>query len=372
MMQPAAMQRRCLALSSIAVLATLATLSPAPAASPGQEAAVNASRALVPSPPWPAGDERGMANTLGPGTWSRCAFHLAQQNAKAYEISHIRSNTMPLSPFGRPLAYDYTPSVSIPGTRHVFNGEQVKGGEPGAQGTQMDAIGHFAYYDKAWDGQGTPPVDAAKYYGGFTQKDVKPTPDSPLLRLGIDKVPPIVTTAVLLDARTHMGKGVALEPGTLIGARDIEAMLKAQKLDWRGILPGDVIYIYTGWGDNWKDPDTEKSYYTMGPGLALDGAKYLQDHAVVLVALDNPFTDAVAAGQLQQKAKPPQGMEQGLPFIIHHHNLTQAGIHQIQNANLGELARDKVWTSCTMILPLRSRGHAGSPVRPVAIGVPNQ
>jgi len=313
-----------------------------------------------------------MANTLGPGTWSRCAFHLAQQNAKAYEISHIRSNTMPLSPFGRPLAYDYTPSVSIPGTRHVFNGEQVKGGEPGAQGTQMDAIGHFAYYDKAWDGQGTPPVDAAKYYGGFTQKDVKPTPDSPLLRLGIDKVPPIVTTAVLLDARTHMGKGVALEPGTLIGARDIEAMLKAQKLDWRGILPGDVIYIYTGWGDNWKDPDTEKSYYTMGPGLALDGAKYLQDHAVVLVALDNPFTDAVAAGQLQQKAKPPQGMEQGLPFIIHHHNLTQAGIHQIQNANLGELARDKVWTSCTMILPLRSRGHAGSPVRPVAIGVPNQ
>jgi kynurenine formamidase len=110
----------------------------------------------------------------------------------------------------------------------------------------------------------------------------------------------------------------------------------------------------------------------MGPGLAFDGAKYLQDHAVVLVALDNPFTDPVAPGQLQQKAKPPQGMEQGLPFIIHHHNLTQAGIHQIQNANLGELAKDKVWTSCTIILPLRSRGHAGSPVRPVAIGVPNQ
>jgi kynurenine formamidase len=369
MMMSVAIHWRRLALSSIAVFATL---SPAFAASPGQEAAVNASKALVPSPPWPAGDERGMANTLGPGTWARCAFHLTQQNAKTYEVSHVRSNTMPLSPFGRPLAYEHTPSVSIPGTRHVFNGEQVKGGEPGAQGTQMDAIGHFAYYDKAWDGKGAPPVDGAKYYGGLTQKDVKPTPDSPLLKLGIEKVPPIVTTAVLLDAKAQMGKGKALEPGTLIGAKDIEAMLKAQKLDWRGILPGDVVYIYTGWGDNWKDPDTEKTYYTKGPGLGIDGAKYLEERAVVLVALDNPFTDAVAAGQLQQKAKPPQGMEQGLPFIIHHHNLTQAGIHQIQNANLGELASDKVWTSCTMILPLRSRGHAGSPVRPVAIGAPNQ
>ena len=58
--------------------------------------------------------------------------------------------------------------------------------------------------------------------------------------------------------------------------------------------------------------------------------------------------------------------------MIHHHNLVQAGIHQIQNANLGELAKDKVWLSCTIILPLRSKGGSGSPVRPVSIGVPGQ
>jgi kynurenine formamidase len=52
--------------------------------------------------------------------------------------------------------------------------------------------------------------------------------------------------------------------------------------------------------------------------------------------------------------------------------LTQAGIHNIQNANLGALARDKVWLSCTMILPLMTQGAAGSPVRPVAIGAPAQ
>jgi hypothetical protein len=38
---------------------------------------------------------------------------------------------------------------------------------------------------------------------------VKPTPDSPLLKLGMDKVPPIVTTAILLDAKTHVGKAPA-------------------------------------------------------------------------------------------------------------------------------------------------------------------
>jgi kynurenine formamidase len=46
------------------------------------------------------------------------------------------------------------------------------------------------------------------------------------------------------------------------------------------------------------------------------------------------------------------------------------GIYHIENAKLDELAADKVWTSCTMILPLREKGAAGSPVRPVAIGVP--
>jgi len=162
-----------------------------------------------------------------------------------------------------------------------------------------------------------------------------------------------------------------MKPGQMVTAADIEAMLKAQGLGWRGILPGDVVYIYTGWSDNWADPDSAKRYYAMGPGLSEDGAKYLEDRAVVLVALDNPFTDPVAEGQLAQKAMPPQGMDRGLPFVIHHHNLTQAGIHNIQNAKLDTLAAAKVWTSCTIILPLRSRGHAGSPVRPVAVGAPD-
>lgn len=357
----------------LAVLAGVALAlgaSGEPASAEDQRAAVEASKAMVPSGPWPKGDELGMANAIGPGTWARCAPHLAASGAKSYELSQIRSNTMPLSPFGRPLEYEFTPSVSIPGTRHMFNGEQVLGGEPGAQGTQMDALGHFGFYDEVWSGEGDAPVGTAKYYGGYTQAEVKPTPESPLLKLGIEKAPPIVTSAVLLDARAYLGKGEAMKPGEMVTAADIEAMLEAQGLGWRGILRGDVVYIYTGWSENWKDPAGDTPYYMMGPGLSKDGAEYLADKGVVLVALDNPFTDPVADGQLQQKAMPPQGMDEGLPFFVHYFNLTQAGIHNIQNAKLDELAADKVWTSCTIILPLRSRGQSGSPVRPIAIGAP--
>ena len=262
--------------------------------------------------------------------------------------------------------------LGIPGTLHAFNGEQVASGEPGAQGTQMDAIGHFAYLPEPWDGKGDFPGGKAVYYGGYTQDQVKPSADSPLLKLGIENVPPIITTAVLLDAKTHLGGGEPMKPGQLVTAKDIEDMLQAQGLGWRGIVPGDVLYIYTGWSDNWKDPDTEQVYYTKGPGLSYDGAQYIEDKKVVLVALDNPFTDPVNDGQLMGKAGPPEGTPSGLPFAIHHYNLAHAGIHQIQNANLAALARDKVWTSCTIILPLRSAGGSGSPVRPVAIGAPSQ
>ena len=321
-------------------------------------------------PPWPAGDEIGMANTLGPATWQRCAGYLANPNAKAYELSFPRSNTMPQSPFAVPLRENPKPTVGIPGTRHAFNTDEIATGDPNQQGTQMDALGHFAVLLEAWDGKSEFPSGGASYYGGYKQSDVKPTPDSPLKKLGIDKVPPIITSAVLLDAKAHLGRGNAMQPGQQVTAADIEAMLKAQGLESRGLVPGDVLYIYTGWGDNWKDPDTEKFYYTKGPGLSYDAAKYIEGKSVVLVALDNPFTDPVAEGFLQGKGPAPAGVPPDLPFAIHHHNLSQAGIHNIQNANLGEMAKDKVWLACTIILPLRTQGAAGSPVRPVAVGAP--
>ena len=232
--------------------------------------------------------------------------------------------------------------------------------------TQIDALGHFAALKQPWDGKSALPLEGAAYYGGLTQSDVKPTPESPLLKLGIDKIPPIITSAVLLDAKAY--KKAAMKAGELVTAADIRGMLKAQGLASRGILPGDVVYVHTGWGEHWSDPDSAKLYYSQAPGLAYDAAQYLGERRIVALGLDTPFIDAVAEGMLQGKAAPAAGTPEGLPFAVHHHMLTQAGIHHIENAKLDELARDRVWTSCTLILPAREKGAAGAAVRPVAIG----
>ena len=327
-----------------------------------EQSVTKSSAAVVPAGPWADGDEVGMANTLGNGTWQRCAWYLSQPGSKSYELSHVRSNDMTQSPFGVKLEYQYHPTSGVPYSKHAFNGESIVSGEPAAQGTQFDALGHFAYIDEPWVPGNEFPADNAQYYGGYTQADVKPSAGSPLLKLGVENVPPIITSAVLLDARSYLGGGEPMTAGQLITGDDIDAMLDAQGLGWRGLLPGDVLYIYTGWSDIWETD----AYYSMGPGLSYDGAKYIEEKKVVLVALDNPFTDPANDGQLIGQAGPPEGTPEGLPFVIHHYNLTQSGIHQIQNMKLDELARDKVWTSCTMILPLRSEGGSGSPVRPVA------
>jgi kynurenine formamidase len=328
-------------------------------------------RMKVPSPPWPAGDERGMANQIGPATFQRCAWFLQQPGSRAYEVSQVRSNTMPQSPFAAPTVLKPKPSSGVPGTAHAFNSEVFnEGAEPGQHGTQIDAIGHFAALKQPWDGKAALPIDEAVYYGGVTQKDVKPTPDSPLLKLGLDKMPPIVTSAVLLDAKAYVGKGQPMKAGEVVTAEHLQAMLKAQGLGSRGILPGDVVYVHTGWGDHWQDPDTAKIYYSSAPGLSYDAARYLGERRIVAIGLDAPFIDSVPEGMLQGKAGPAPGTPPGLPFAVHHHMLTQMGIHHIENAKLDELARDKVWTSCTMILPALEKGAAGAPVRPVAIGSP--
>ena len=330
-------------------------------------------RAEVPSPPWPAGDERGMANQIGAATLGRCAWHLSQPGARIYDLSQIRSNTMPLSPFAGPYVLRSKPTAGIPMSAQAYNMESInEGADPGQQGTQFDALGHFAALRQPWDGKEPFPAGEARYYGGFAQQDVKPTPDSRLAHLGLDKVPPLITTAVLLDARAFRGKGQPMKPGEAVTAKDIEAMLKAQGLGRRGILPGDVVYVYTGWSDNWRDPDTEKIYYAKAPGLGYDAALYLAEKRVVAVGTDTPFVDPVPDGMLQGKAPPAEGTPPAIPFAVHHHLLTQAGVHHVENAKLDELARDGVWTSCTLILPLREKGGAGSPLRPVAVGVPTK
>jgi kynurenine formamidase len=133
-----------------------------------------------------------------------------------------------------------------------------------------------------------------------------------------------------------------------------------------------MVWIYTGWSENWKDGDDSSPYYAMTPGLAVDAAKLLAQKRIVAIGLDGPFIDAVPEGMLQGKAPPAAGTEPNLPFSIHHYMISVYGIHHLENLNLAAMAADRVWTSCAMVLPSRDKGAAGAVIRPVAIGVPGQ
>ena len=121
-----------------------------------------------PRPPWPSGDERGMGNLIGPETWMRCAPYLGNPKAKCYELSHRISGTMPMSPYSKPLTFTARATRGMRNSVHSSNMDQMSG-EPGGQGTHIDALGHFGFVPDIWDGSGDYPVDQSVYYGGFTQ-----------------------------------------------------------------------------------------------------------------------------------------------------------------------------------------------------------
>lgn len=327
--------------------------------------------ALLGAPPALADDvdDRGATATQGAATWLRAAVHMTPRLVfrggpprwvapLKFEVGHVLDPAMPQSPFSAPFTLEPSGTNTLAG--HTFNGDMICG-DIGQQGTQLDAVGHFGYLPEP----GAEPI----YYGGLTQSEVV-GPDG-LMRLGMETAEPLITTMVLLDAKNHLNGGATLPAGYPISRDDILAILASQGLAHRGILPGDVVFIHTGWGDGWYD--TPGTYYTEGPGLAHDGAVYLADQGAALVGVDNPFTDAAAAVPGVGPFPPPETWADDAgfyPFGVHHHNLTQAGVLQIQNLYLTELADAGVHVGATFILPLRIKGGGGSPVRPVVIGHP--
>lgn len=315
-------------------------------------------------------DDRGATASQGPATWARAASHMVARRVhvrpgpprwvqpRKFEVGHVMSPTMPQSPFSAP--FTLVPSGTQYLAGHAFNGDYICG-DIGQQGTQLDAIGHFGWRSA--------PDAEPLYYGGLTQDEVV-GPDG-LLRLGMETAEPLLTTMVLLDAERHIGNGQPLPAGYPISRAQVQAMLHAQGLAGRGILEGDVVFIHTGWGRLWQAAPAD--YYREGPGLAHDAAVWLADQGIALLGLDNPFTDAAQWVPGTGPVPPPETWadpDGWIPFGIHHHNLTQAGVLQIQNLYLSEVAEAKVWEGAVFILPIRIQGGGGSPVRPVVIGHP--
>ena len=313
--------------------------------------------------------ERGMTNLLGVDTNLRCSQQMSNPKAKTYELSYKRTASMPLSPFAGEYKPKFLPEIPWAGSRQVFTMDVLNENvNDGNQGTQMDALGHFGYTDEVWNGDGEADLSSLKYFGELNGKEVKPTPGSPLKKLGIESVPPIITTAVFLDVRKHIFNGKAMKAGEYVTVQHIEDTIKKSNVKDRGILPGDVVLINTGWSDNYQDPDDLGIYYTKAPGVSYNLVKYLSDKQVVGVGLDTWGVDTFAEeGEYgPERSQNPEGIANP----AHHYFLTQSGVHTLENFNLKDLAKDSVDLSCVIILPLMTQGSSASPLRPVAIGVP--
>ena len=94
-------------------------------------------------------------------------------------------------------------------------------------GSQLDGLGHLG-------------VEHVYYNGNKLADFADPTG---LKKLGIEKVPPMVTRGVLLDMAAYYNTDVVKE-GTAFNVKEIEEAAKKQGVE---IRQGDVVIFHTGW-----------------------------------------------------------------------------------------------------------------------------
>ncbi len=198
-------------------------------------------------------------------------------------------------------------------------------------GTHMDVPIHVSRNLKVL-GQ-----DITPYHGKHGYENLPPALES------IDRVPPLVLRAVMLDLCAL--KGVDLLPERYgITPEDLEAAAQRQGV---AISPGDCVLIRTGYARFFEtNPD---AYLRKFAGLVDDSARYLARKRIRLLGIDN-----LAIGVPK-------------PFECHNVLLTDNGVYVMKSLNLESMAHDRVYESTVVVLPLKIKGGEASLVRPIAL-----
>jgi kynurenine formamidase len=264
---------------------------------------------------------------------------LAEQlrSAKVYDLEQPRTPGMPIHPAHKPGYFyalhrrhrdSYKPETS--GPRTSASGTLVMMEH---SGTHIDALCHQARDLTMYGGVG---VDKTERLGGFTQ-------------LGIETVPPLLGTGVLLDVAGWKGKS-CLPSRYSISADEMRECAAAQEVEVRA---GDVLLVRTGTATLWHD---EKAYLE-GAGVGKSGTLWAAERGVVAVGSDNMGWDVLDE----------RDPESGITLFAHYYLLPQKGIYIIENLNLEELARDRRYEFAFVGIPLKFVGATGSPLRPLAL-----
>ena len=202
-------------------------------------------------------------------------------------------------------------------------------------GTHIDALGHEWRDGKLWNGRSASEVTGRLGAAGH----------SGLGWAAIHNVSAIVGRGVMLDIAAF--KGVEhLGLGEVITSQDMAGCAEAQGVE---ILPGDTLLLHTGWYRVFK---RDRSLWEQGePGPDQSCGPWLKEKNIVAIGADNVAVES----------KP-----RGAPSL-HAVALRDLGIYLLENINLDELVRDKVYEFMFVGAPLRLTGATGASMTPLAM-----
>ncbi len=283
--------------------------------------------------PYGKGDEIGAANLMTP--------ELVMQSIKLVKQGKTLSLAVPIDknlPTFRHRSfnlYNIQPGEqdgqTLGPNKFSFNDELVNGWT--GVGTQLNGIGHIGINNVYYNGN--------KATDFVTVEGVK--------KLGIEKVPPMVTRAVVLDMTDYYKKDI-VPGGTEFTVKDIEAVLKNQNIE---IRKGDVVLFNTGWLELiGKD---NKQFLEVEPGIGMEAAKWLADKGIVAFGGDTWASEVYPN---------PYGAEE---FPINQFMLAKKGIYNLELIDTRPLVKDKVWEFLFVLGQPLYMGATQVNINPVAI-----
>ena len=294
--------------------------------------------ALAQQPDWckskyGAADEIGAGNLLTP----QLALEAAKlvKTGKTYRLGvETNSKTPAFGPRSWALVINQPGQVGGVGlgpTKTNYN-DDIYMGYVGT-GSQIDGLGHIG-------------VDNLYYNCNKNSEFVQA---NGLTKLGIEKLPAIVTRGVVLDMAGYYGKDIVPE-GTAFNRKEIDEQAKKQGVE---IRKGDVVLFYTGWQALVGKDD--KRFISGEPGLGKDGAEYLASKQVVAVGADTWGVEAIP-------------FEKGVGvFEVHQILIPKNGIYILENIDTTELVKDKAWEFMFVLGASRFTGGVQAIINPIAV-----
>lgn len=283
--------------------------------------------------PYGPNDEIGAANLLTPEL-ALAAARLVK-TGKVYRLGvETNAKTPAFGPRSWALVINQPGQVGGVGlgpTKTNYN-DDIYMGYVGT-GSQIDGMGHIG-------------VDNVYYNCNKNSEFVQA---NGLSKLGIEKLPGIVTRGVVLDMTAYYGRNPVPE-GTAFNRKEIDEQARRQGVE---IRKGDVVLFHTGWLSLVGKDD--KRYIAGEPGLGKEGAEYLASKNVVAVGADTWGLEVIP-------------FEKGVGvFEVHQILIPKHGIYILENIDSAELVKDKAWEFMFTLGASRITGGVQAIVNPVAI-----